>query len=134
MSGGADDLSSLLGGGDLDLGLSASPQNVNVQPAQFGSLNPAGDSGEVKGNIALLMDVPMQTTVELGRTKKTVKDVLTLGEGSIIELDKLAGEPVDLLVNGKPIAKGEVVVIDENFGVRVTEIINPKERMFANSE
>ena len=81
------------------------------------------------GNIGLLMDVYMELTVELGRTRKLVKDILTIGEGSIIELDKLAGEPVDILVNHKLIAKGEVVVIDENFGVRVTEIVSQAERM-----
>ena len=69
------------------------------------------------------------SAVELGRTTQLVQDILGLGEGSIIELDKLAGEPVDLLVNGKLIAKGEVVVIDENFGVRVTDIVSPAERM-----
>jgi len=79
-------------------------------------------------NISLLLDVPMTLTVELGRTRQLVKDILGLGEGSIIELDKLAGEPVDLLVNGKLIAKGEVVVIDENFGVRITDIVSPAER------
>jgi flagellar motor switch protein FliN/FliY len=71
----------------------------------------------------------MALTVELGRTKMYIKDILGLGEGSIIELDKLAGEPVDLLVNGKLIAKGEVVVIDENFGVRVTDIVSPTDRL-----
>ena len=81
------------------------------------------------GNINLLLDVPMTLTVELGRTRQLVKDILGLGEGSIIELDKLAGEPVDLLVNGKLIARGEVVVIDENFGVRVTDIVSPAERI-----
>ena len=75
------------------------------------------------------MDVSMQLTVELGRTKMLIKDILGMGEGTIVELDKLAGEPVDLLVNGKLIAKGEVVVIDENFGVRVTDIISPMERI-----
>jgi flagellar motor switch protein FliN/FliY len=75
------------------------------------------------------MDVQMSLTVELGRTKMYIKDILGLGEGSIIELDKLAGEPVDLLVNGKLIAKGEVVVIDENFGVRVTDIVSPTDRI-----
>jgi flagellar motor switch protein FliN/FliY len=80
------------------------------------------------GDIALLLDVEMTLTVELGRTTKLVKDILGLGEGSIIELDKLAGEPVDLLVNGKLIARGEVVVIDENFGVRVTDIVSQDER------
>jgi len=80
------------------------------------------------GDISLLLDVEMTMTVELGRTTRLVKDILGLGEGSIIELDKLAGEPVDLLVNGKLIAKGEVVVIDENFGVRVTDIVSQDER------
>jgi flagellar motor switch protein FliN/FliY len=81
------------------------------------------------GNISLIMDVYMEMTVELGRTRKLIKEILGMGEGTIIELDKLAGEPVDILVNHKLIAKGEVVVIDENFGVRVTEIVSPMERM-----
>jgi flagellar motor switch protein FliN len=71
-----------------------------------------------------LLDVKLGVTVELGKSTKTLEEVLSLGEGSIIELDKLAGEPIDLLVNGKPIAKGEVVVIDENFGVRITKILD----------
>jgi len=82
-----------------------------------------------QGNIGLLMDVFMEMTVELGRTKRLIKDILGMGEGTIIELDKLAGEPVDILVNHKLIAKGEVVVIDENFGVRVTEIVSPMDRV-----
>ena len=100
---------------------------VGVQPVQFANLAPS--SGGDQGNIGLLMDVFMEMTVELGRTRKLVKDILGMGEGTIIELDKLAGEPVDILVNRKLIAKGEVVVIDENFGVRVTEIVSPMERM-----
>jgi len=100
----------------------------NVQQVQFPSLMPQGSSGE-QGNIGLIMDVFMEMTVELGRTKKLIKEILGMGEGTIIELDKLAGEPVDILVNHKLIAKGEVVVIDENFGVRVTEIVSPMERM-----
>ena len=100
----------------------------NVQPVQFPSLQGGAPASE-PGNIGLLMDVYMELTVELGRTRKLVKDILTIGEGSIIELDKLAGEPVDILVNHKLIAKGEVVVIDENFGVRVTEIVSQAERM-----
>lgn len=94
----------------------------NVQSLQFPNLQPVMGSAE-QGNIGLIMDVFMEMTVELGRTKKTIKEILGMGEGTIIELDKLAGEPVDILVNHKPIAKGEVVVIDENFGVRVTEIL-----------
>ena len=97
-------------------------QTPNVQSLQFPNLQQGVSSSE-QGNISLIMDVYMEMTVELGRTKKTIKDILGLGEGTIIELDKLAGEPVDILVNHKPIAKGEVVVIDENFGVRVTEIL-----------
>ena len=100
----------------------------NVQPVQFANLQPAAMQGE-QGNIGLLMDVYMEMTVELGRTRKRIKDILGIGEGTIIELDKLAGEPVDILVNHKLIAKGEVVVIDENFGVRVTEIVSQIDRM-----
>ena len=101
---------------------------VGVQPVQFAPLA-SGEQAGITGNIGLLMDVSMQLTVELGRTKMLIKDILGMGEGTIVELDKLAGEPVDLLVNGKLIAKGEVVVIDENFGVRVTDIISPMERI-----
>ena len=100
----------------------------NVQPVQFANLQ-AGTASSEQGNIGLLMDVFMEMTVELGRTKKLIREILGIGEGTIIELDKLAGEPVDILVNHKLIAKGEVVVIDENFGVRVTEIVSPMERM-----
>jgi flagellar motor switch protein FliN/FliY len=77
----------------------------------------------------MLLDIPLQVTVELGRTKRTVQEILALSSGSIIELDKLAGEPVDILINSKLIAKGEVVVIDENFGVRVTDIISQRDRI-----
>lgn len=101
---------------------------ASVQPVQFTPLNMVPSHNE-SGNIGLLMDVFMEMTVELGRTKRLIKDILGMGEGTIIELDKLAGEPVDILVNHKLIAKGEVVVIDENFGVRVTEIISPMERV-----
>jgi len=106
-----------------------SAQQTTVQQVQFPPLNIQGIAPEQQSNIQLLMDVPMQLTVELGRTRMLVQEILGLGEGSIIELDKLAGEPVDLLVNNKLIARGEVVVIDENFGVRVTDIISPVERI-----
>ena len=101
---------------------------ANVQSVQFPNLMHRPSSQEA-GNISLIMDVFMEMTVELGRTRKLIKEILSMGEGTIIELDKLAGEPVDILVNHKLIAKGEVVVIDENFGVRVTEIVSPMERM-----
>jgi flagellar motor switch protein FliN len=113
------------GGGMMGMQMGGSP---SVQSVQFPNLSPAGGGSE-QGNIGLLMDVYMEMTVELGRTRKLIKEILGMGEGTIIELDKLAGEPVDILVNHKLIAKGEVVVIDENFGVRVTEIVSPMDRM-----
>ncbi|MCL2720329.1 MAG: flagellar motor switch protein FliN [Treponema sp.] len=102
---------------------------TNVQPVQFPNLMQPRLGAHEAGNIGLIMDVSMEMTVELGRTRKLIKEILGMGEGTIIELDKLAGEPVDILVNHKLIAKGEVVVIDENFGVRVTEIVSPMERI-----
>ncbi len=100
-----------------------------IRPIKYQELSEIRSPDGLKGNIGLLLDINMQLTVELGRTKMQIKKILGLGEGSIIELEKLAGEPVDLLVNGKLIAKGEVVVIDENFGVRITEIVSPHERL-----
>jgi flagellar motor switch protein FliN/FliY len=99
-----------------------------VQPAQFAPLRES-DSGSGPNNIALIMDVPLDIVVELGKTRKTIKEILELHQGAIIQLDKLAGEPVDMLVNGKLIAKGEVVVIDESYGIRITTIISPMDRM-----
>ena len=99
-------------------------QPVNVQPAQFqpfsGDFNPITQ----QENIGLIMDVPLDVTVELGRTSKSIHDILEFAPGTIIELNKIAGEPIDVLVNGKYVAKGEVVVMEESFGVRITEIIN----------
>ena len=98
-------------------------QMQNIQPAQFQSFS--DNYGNVAGqqNIGLIMDVPLEVTVELGRTTKSISDILDFAPGTIIALDKIAGEPIDVLVNGKFVAKGEVVVIEENFGIRVTEII-----------
>ena len=104
--------------------------SVPVQSAQFAPLT--NEPVEVNAaNISLIKDVPLQVTVELGRTKKSIREILEFSTGSIIELDKLAGEPVDIHVNGQLTAKGEVVVIDENFGVRITEIVSPLERVQA---
>lgn len=99
-------------------------QDVNVQPAQFQPFTAGGVPVVQPENINLLMDVPLEVTVELGRTSKSIKDILDFTPGTIIELNKLAGEPIDVLVNGKYVAKGEVVVIEDSFGIRVTEIIN----------
>lgn len=104
-------------------------RNVNVNPVQFANFQGGGYAQADETNLNLLLDIPLKVTVELGRTKKQIKDILELSQGSIIELDKLAGEPVDILVNNKLIAKGEVVVIDENFGVRVTDIVSQWDRV-----
>ncbi|WP_310604351.1 flagellar motor switch phosphatase FliY [Anaerosporobacter sp.] len=98
-------------------------QDVNVQSAQFQPFNNAAMQLQGQENIDLIMDVPLEVTVELGRTNKSIKEILEFAPGTIIELNKLAGEPIDVLVNGKFVAKGEVVVIEECFGIRVTEIV-----------
>lgn len=99
-----------------------------VHPVQFAKLKPA-EVSQLPANLKLLMDVPMNVSVEIGRKKMTVKDILNLGSGSVVELEKMANEPVDIFVNGKLIAKGGVVVIDDSFGVRITDIITPEERI-----
>ena len=104
-------------------GMPQQPQApMNYQQAQFQSFQ--GNVAAVPGNenIGLIMDVPLEVTVELGRTRKSISEILDFAPGTIIELDKIAGEPIDVLVNGKFVAKGEVVVIEESFGIRVTEI------------
>ncbi|OCA83827.1 flagellar motor switch phosphatase FliY [Bacillus wudalianchiensis] len=102
---------------------------VNVQPASFASFEPPPLQEHETRNLSMLLDIPLQVTVELGRTNRSVKDILDLTAGSIIELDKLAGEPVDILVNSRLVAKGEVVVIEENFGVRITDILSQSDRL-----
>ena len=105
-------------------------RQVTVQPVQFASFdNSSNIYGEVNQNLNLVMDVKLELTVELGRSILPIKNVLELTRGSIIELDKIAGEPVELYANGKLIAKGEVVVIEDNFGLRVTSIISPENRI-----
>lgn len=101
---------------------------VEVSKAQFESLDPT-KQGASYNNMDLILDVPLDVSVVLGKTKKSIKDVLSLGVGSVIELDKLADEPLEILVNGKRIAYGEVVVIDESFGIRITSIIDGTERI-----
>jgi len=99
-----------------------------VRPAQFTSF-PAQGEGASMANIDLILDVQLRVTVELGRKLMSVRDILALGPGSVVELDKVAGEPVDVLVNDRLIATGEVVVADDNFGVRITDIVNPAKRL-----
>ncbi|MFT8348016.1 flagellar motor switch phosphatase FliY [Clostridium saccharoperbutylacetonicum] len=103
-------------------------QPVEVHSAAFEPLAPQNNVPPIK-NIDLILDVPLDISVVLGRTKKSIQDILNLGTGSLIELDKLAEEPVEILVNGKQIALGEVVVVDENFGIRITSIVSSVERI-----
>lgn len=107
---------------DIDFGTS------QVSQAEFQQLSePAGSAAP--SNIDMLMDVDLPVAIELGRTKMSINDILALGPGAVVELNKLAGEPVDLLVNYKVVARGEVVVVDENFGLRITQLLTPEERL-----
>jgi flagellar motor switch protein FliN len=107
----------------------APPKDLpTVKSVEFGKFDRTESSGATK-NIDILMDVKLPIAIELGRTEMTIRDILELSAGSVVELNKLAGEPVDLLVNAKIIAKGEVVVVDENFGLRVTSLISPEDRI-----
>jgi len=105
------------------MGMPQMQPNMSIQPAQFQNFAGGFNPNQPQENIDLIKDVPLEVTVELGRTAKSISDILDFAPGTIIELDKIAGEPIDVLVNGKFVAKGEVVVIEESFGVRVTEII-----------
>lgn len=103
---------------------------INAQPAAADVFKPISGQGTGQGtDIDLIMDVPVQLTVELGRTRLTIKNLLQLGQGSVVELDALAGEPMDIYVNGYLIAQGEVVVVEDNYGIRLTDIITPSERL-----
>jgi flagellar motor switch protein FliN len=113
----------------------AKPEDINfgsasVSNAEFQQLQQPGGVS-VSSNIDLLMDVDLPVAIELGRTKLSISSILELGPGSVVELNKLAGEPVDLLVNNKVVARGEVVVVDENFGLRITQLMTPEERIKA---
>lgn len=107
-------------------------QNINneEQPEQQAVAEAGGgDAGKDGKNLGLILDIPLRVTVELGRTKMVVSELLNLGQGSVIELNKLAGEPMEVLVNDKLVARGEAVVVNEKFGVRLTDIISPSERV-----
>jgi len=120
---------------DFSVGLKSQPQataqqpDVTINPASFADLHPQNNGRQEKASLEMLLDIGLQVTVELGRTKMTIRDVLSLGPGTVVELNRVAGEPVDILINGKPIAKGEVVVIGDMFGVRVTDILPPAQRV-----
>lgn len=99
-----------------------------VQKPVFAQLDDTSEPNQ-KRNLDLIMDVPLEFSVVLGKTKKTIKDVLALGAGSVVELNKLADEPLEVYVNGKLIAHGEVVIINENFGIRITQILSKEQRV-----
>lgn len=112
---------------DIDFG------SASVSQAEFQQLSEPAGRPDAQ-NIDMLLDINLPVSIELGRTRMSISDILALGPGSVVELNKLAGEPVDLLVNHKTVARGEVVVIDENFGVRITNLISPEERLKALGE
>ena len=105
----------------------AAAEGKNARQADFEELNSSGESGE--RDIDFLLDIPLSVSVKLGQAKMIIKDLLSLSQGSVVELDKLAGEPMDVYVNDRMIAKGEVVVVNEKFGVRLTDIMTPTERI-----
>ncbi|NLJ61299.1 MAG: flagellar motor switch protein FliN [Firmicutes bacterium] len=119
----------VIAGNEYD-NINAEPGRESVKKAEF---EPFGEHGGEKpeghNNIDLLLDVPLPVSVELGRATMTIRDILDLGAGSVVEVDRVAGEPVDILVNGRLVARGEVVVIDENFGVRILDMVSPEERL-----
>ena len=108
---------------------SRQPTQPVIEDIELEPLVPLDDDPSADTDIGLLLEVPLSITVELGRTSLTIRELLALGQGSILQLDRHAGEPVDVLVNGKRLARGEVVVIDEDFGIRVTEVVTPEERI-----
>ncbi|MFT4190108.1 MAG: flagellar motor switch protein FliN [Comamonas sp.] len=105
----------------------AQPAPTPVQPVNFPALDDSGNVGA--GDLSFIKDIPVQLTVELGRTRMTIKNLLQLGQGSVVELDGLAGEPMDIFVNGFLIAQGEVVVVEDRYGIRLTDIITPADRL-----
>ena len=110
-------------------GMSGALQTESVAPANFTNFAPTDGLTGAGNDLNMILDIPVQLTVELGRTRIPIKHILQLAQGSVVELDALAGEPMDVLVNGYLIAQGEVVVVNEKFGIRLTDIVTPSERM-----
>ncbi|GIW55329.1 MAG: hypothetical protein KatS3mg082_1733 [Nitrospiraceae bacterium] len=109
-------------------GVSTGAQTADPQPASFPALDNTSAAPAVK-NLEFILDIPMQVTVQVGTARMAIRDLLQLGQGSVIELDKLAGEPMEVLVNNKLVAKGEVVVVNEKFGIRLTDVVSAAERI-----
>ncbi|HEX7689395.1 MAG TPA: flagellar motor switch protein FliN [Burkholderiaceae bacterium] len=110
-------------------GMSGAVQTETVAPASFTNFAPTDGMSGAGNDLNMILDIPVQLTVELGRTRIPIKHILQLAQGSVVELDALAGEPMDVLVNGFLIAQGEVVVVNDKFGIRLTDIVTPSERM-----
>ena len=115
-------------GGGNDVASEVALQAESVAPASFTKFAPTG-AGNAGNDLNMILDIPVQLTVELGRTRIPIKHILQLAQGSVVELETLAGEPMDVLVNGFLIAQGEVVVVNDKFGIRLTDIVTPSERM-----
>ena len=113
---------------DMDALAAASEVSAQMTPAAFANFSPSPTSG-AGNDISMILDIPVQLTVELGRTRIPIKNILQLAQGSVVELDAMAGEPMDVLVNGFLIAQGDVVVVNDKFGIRLTDIVTPSERM-----
>ena len=107
----------------------ARPAGVTVEKASFGNLHDEGRGGQEEVNLDVVLDIPVTISMEIGRTRIPIRNLLQLNQGSVVELDRLAGEPLDVLVNGTLIAHGEVVVVNEKFGIRLTDVISPSERV-----
>ncbi len=105
----------------------AAVKKIDARPASFNALT--DENAGTVGNISMVLDIPITVSVELGRTRMMVKELLQLGQGTVVELDKLAGEPMEILVNGRLIARGEAVVVNEKFGIKLTDIVSPSERI-----
>jgi flagellar motor switch protein FliN/FliY len=105
------------------------PKNAAVARAQFGNLSPNASTGGQEMNLNLILDVAVTLALEVGRARMSVRDLLALAPGAVVELDRLAGEPLDVLVNGVRVARGEVVVVNEKFGIRLTDVVSATERM-----
>jgi flagellar motor switch protein FliN/FliY len=115
------------GSGDVASEVAAPAEQVS--PAAFTNFSPTGTTSGAGNDLNMILDIPVQLTVELGRTRIPIKNILQLAQGSVVELETLAGEPMDVLVNGFLIAQGEVVVVNDKFGIRLTDIVTPSERM-----
>jgi flagellar motor switch protein FliN/FliY len=118
---------------EADASTGTATESDSVRAAEFPDLSGAGEAADGQPNLDIVRDINVTLTVELGRTDMVIEEILALTTGKVIELEKLAGEPLDILVNDKLLARGEVVVVDENFGVRITAIVDPRSRVQAMS-